>query len=913
MTSTLLAKESKTFEADIVIYGATPSGIMAAVSGARLGKSVILLEQSRWIGGTVAGGLSATDVGFAQVISGLTQEFFSRTNKIEKAKGANPNNNWVLEPHVATQVFFQMLNEAAITPKLKTRIASIDKTGTKINSLSTTNGDVYKASVFIDATYEGDLMAKAASYTWGRESQSQYNEKDAGTQTPEKVWDIDATLTPGDLSPDAPVLPTVSNEAPAPKGSADKHIMAYNYRHCATTNLSNAISYTRLAPADYDRKKYLGVQRIIEFLRLREKLEGEAIARVFFSPARKKTGELNPYANNKFDINGGTPFGTNVIMLGDSYVEGDEKTRERVRKEIASYNQGLLHYLASDKEVPQDVRDFMNQFGACADEFVYNYYFPTQMYIREARRMIGEYVMLEQNVLLQRRIEDPIALAGYNVDTHQHRMFNIKGKLWREGFKNAEGYTSSMVDFCTPFGISYKSLTPKSSEVTNLLVSVTISASAVANYALRLEPQYMMMGQAAATAASLAIDSGSSVQDISYVDLRKKLLEGRQLLDTVEDFLVMKVCVDKKDAIIYGLSPKDAACKVMRQIRSGERLPYHLTPVNTKNPSQCIVDIHDNIPLVYNEVNRIVSATSMNYDICTESSTNLKPKTYQVIGNNKEYGFQMGEWNSTEGGAGIITGGVSERCRSVRESGQGAVEEMRNSRRYFEYKNISRSVVPPLGERSYQKFRTVAYGKSGFDNEMGPFLLAPSNPCPYDDGSSNKSDYRPTLTFWAHTMFAFGSRENPLAPADAVVSDLYIGHSSPELGQVMERTYWAKDFGKLRVEMWHRSDWSRNGKSALEMAREDFSKGNCSMPYSQKDTPTIKFSAMSTNDESAYSQEILDTEMSKHTWYLTSCRDFSDVVIAKNPAGDEAPSGFSLPGRGNTPAPLAKFWDFWAK
>ena len=911
-TPGIRASDSRILYADVVVYGATPSGIIAAVNSARLGKKVILLEASRFVGGMVAGGLSSTDVGFPYVISGLTKEFFNRTNKIEKENQVKPVNQWMVEPHIATQVFLQMLNEAGVDIKTKARLVSIDKVGTKINSLKIANGDVFEASVFIDSSYEGDLMAKAATYTWGREAQSKYNEEDAGTQVPEKVWDIDATLIPGDLRVDAPLLFTVTNENPLPKGSEDKHIMAYNYRHCTTNNLNNAISYTHLIPNDYDPKKYLGVQRIIDSVSVLPGQNGESVTRLFFNPARKNEQALEPYANQKFDINGGTPFGTNVVQIGDTYVEGDEVTRERVRKDIANYNLGLFHYLATEVAVPQGVKDYINKFGACSDEFMDNDYFPTQMYVRESRRMIGEYVMKEQNVLLQNRVEDPIALAGYNVDTHQHRLFNIKGKLWREGFKNAEGYKTSMVDFCTPFGISYRSLTPKSSEVTNLLVSVTISASAVANYALRLEPQYMMMGQAAGAAASLAIDSNASVQDIPYSDLRKQLQKDNQLLDTVNDFLVMKVCVDSHDRIVYGISPRDASCKIMRQLRPGEKLPYHLTSVPLDKRHDCLLEIHDNVPAVMNSVTRILSATSTNYNSCDDISS-LSPKTYEVVGSDKEFGFQMGEWNKGENASapGVITGGISELCRN--KNNNGKIEELHNSRRFFEYKNISRSVVPPVGEMEIQKFRSSAYGKTGNDNEKGSFLPALSTACPNDDGSSNQSDFRPTLSIWAHDFFVFGSKENSGAPLETVISDLFIGHSSPELGQVMERSYWTKKFGKIRTEQWHRSDWSQNGKSALDLAKDKLRLDNCSRPYLQKNTLSIKFSEINNNQESVFAQEILDTSLSKHNWYLTSCMDFSEIVIAKNVTGDDAPSGFLLPGAGNLPAPQAKFWDFWSK
>lgn len=912
--------QAETFHADIVVYGATPSGIIAAVQASRMGKKVYLIEASRWIGGMVSGGLSSTDVGFPLVISGTTQEFFDRTYQIEKDR--KPSNRWNVEPHVATKVFYEMLSEVNIAPHLETRLIRVNKTGTQITSIETNKNDEYIATQYIDSSYEGDLMAMAGvSYTWGRESRSTYNEPDAGVQKPTLF--VNGAIDPY-IRKDEPwsgLLFSMTQGPVQAEGSSDRNIMAYNYRHCATNKRDRAIPYSNLIPSDYHPNTYEGVRRTLDYLRstLPER-SGEDMARWFFSPQRKKVDgkdALEPYANDKFDINGGSAFGSDVVLYNQLYpnpvagqsLEDFENTRNFVRKKIANYNLGLFHFLATDQNVPPSVQEFINQFGACSDEFTDNNNFPTQLYVREARRMIGEYVMTEKNVLLQKTIEDPIALDGYNVDTHNHQLLNIDGDIYVEGHKNAEGYVTSQTDFCAPYGISFGALKPKANEVTNLLVSVTVSASAVANGSLRLEPQYMMMGQAAGTAASLAVNNGNKVQDVDYNSLRKELINNKQRLDVIQDYMLQKVCVDPTtNHIQYGKTPLDPTCSHKRQIQLGERLPYHLGKsgiaiANCENGSQ-FIKVKQNVSLMRvldpqkpNEgVTRVISTEISNHDICS-----LQPALHsilekaEVIGADKEFGFKLGEWKNNGTENGLISGTISRRC-SFKEDGK-TPDDQRTSRRYFRQNVLGRTVILPEGTQEAEKmFYTTRFAQ----------LPELDSPCP--------STYQPTLTLWVQDNFQFGASNEKTVGQASLISDQYVEHSSPELGFIMERSYLAKDFGKLRNESWRREDWkNEQSQSAKEIAKKLYESKQCNTPYRQKDRGSIKFHPITT-DQGAYAQIIFDASTQpgggQHTWYMTECEDFSNITIAKNPVGDLPSQG---PKDKNAAAPKAKFWDFWAR
>ncbi len=511
---------------------------MAAVAAARGGKTVALVEPTAWIGGMVTGGLSGTDAGNSAAIGGLALEFFKRNNAAEVAAGAAPNNIYVGEPHVFLNTFLQMLGEANVAYTKSVRLAAVQKSGAKIASVTLSDGSQHAAKVFIDASYEGDLMAMAGvAYSVGRESRAAYNEPDAGTMVSNALFNgtFDPYVTPTD--PNSGLIFEVAPGPALPEGSADNHVMAYNYRSCVTdiaTHADNAVPFSQLSPQNYDPSMFLGALRMVQAMNARPGATGEYMARHFLNPqfVRDSNPEkLIPYAAGKFDVNGGSAYSTDVVGIIDGYPDGDEATRQAIRDHVRDYDQGLFYYLATSSDIPESVREFVNRFGVCADEFVDNGHFPTQLYIREGRRMRGAYVMTEFDVLKQvPPPPDVIGIADYNMDSHLHQLVDIGGKVYQEGSGELTGYTQYGVTPGTLYPIPYRALTPSASEATNLLASVTVSASSMAIRSLRMEPQYMIMGHAAGTAASLAIDDNVDVQGVDYSKLESRLKAENQVL-----------------------------------------------------------------------------------------------------------------------------------------------------------------------------------------------------------------------------------------------------------------------------------------------------------------------------------------------------------------------------------------------
>lgn len=509
---------------------------MAAVAAARSGKTIKLVEPTAWIGGMVAGGLSGTDAGNSAAIGGIALEFFKRNNATEVAAGAAPNNIYVGEPHVFRNTFLQMLSESNVEHTKSVRLAAVQKTGTKITSVTLTDGSRHAAKIFIDASYEGDLMAMAGvAYAVGRESRATYNEPDAGTMIPRELFNgtFDPYVTP--KNPNSGLIFEVVPGPVLPEGSADHHVMAYNYRSCATdiaTHSNNAIPFAQLKPKDYDPAMFLGALRLVKAIG--SSATGEYIARHFLNPQYVQDSnpeKLIPYAAGKFDINGGSPYSTDVVGVTDGYADGDEATRQKIRDRVRAYDQGLFYYLATSSDIPDSVHEFIHRFGACADEFTDNDHFPTQLYIREGRRMRGAYVMTEFDILKQvPPPHDVIGIGDYNMDSHIHQLVDVDGKVCQEGSGELKGYTQYGIKPGTLYPIPYRALTPNASEATNLLVSVTVSASSMAIRSLRMEPQYMMMGHAAGAAASLAIDDNVDVQNVDYSKMEARLKTEKQVL-----------------------------------------------------------------------------------------------------------------------------------------------------------------------------------------------------------------------------------------------------------------------------------------------------------------------------------------------------------------------------------------------
>lgn len=527
------------------MYGATPGGIAAALAAARAGQSVVLLEPTSWVGGMMSGGLAKTDIGARgrEIIGGIAAEFFQRVRQAESANGACANGCvgvWDFEPHVAERVFEQMLAESAVILERSARLLDVHREGSAIQRVSTSRGEV-SARMFIDASYEGDLMARAGvAYAVGREArqiassaadaeQLALQEDLAGVQryrVPLRTLYADPYVVAGD--PSSGVLPFVE---PRPRvmptaGEGDGRVMAYTYRLCVTDDPQNRIPFA--PPPDYQPARFEAMARIIEA----RQQAGHDIAQLF-DPARTVRSRGSTYM--KYDLNGGTTFSIDMTApdLNQRYVEGSEAEREQVRQDYRRYIQGLLYFWRTDPRFPA-LNQKVARFGLCADEFADRGGWPHQLYVREARRMVGAYVMREADILQNGRrapIADPVGFGAYDIDMHTYRYFAAPVN-WPDGTRRdaivREGFLIVRLPQDRPYPISYRSLIPNVDDATNFLNPVTPSASHVAQSSMRMEPTFMILGQAAGTAAALAIELGVSVQEVPYDVLRERLVQQGQ-------------------------------------------------------------------------------------------------------------------------------------------------------------------------------------------------------------------------------------------------------------------------------------------------------------------------------------------------------------------------------------------------
>jgi hypothetical protein len=509
---------------DVLVYGGTPGGLSAALAAAREGASVVVIEPTKWIGGMVTGGLASTDVGNEKVIGGITREFFSRAAAI---KTGTPL--WYAEPQANMAAFKAMLQEAKVRVITDQRLKSISRDGTRVESLMTTDGKRYEAKIFIDATYEGDLMARAGvSYIIGRESRDAYGEPLAGFQpaplrprtieqmaqdspsiggpkdamnyvhgTPAKIQALDVAGLP---------LPGVSNQW-FEVGAGDSRTQAYNFRVIVTRTPKNRAPFPK--PAHYDPMRYELLARTIA-----------AFPGIRFS----KLVYLGPIANGKFDANAiGLVVGTDHVGANYDYPEGDEKIRARVWQDHVDYVQGFFWFLANDPRVPAALREQAAQWGLAKDEFTDNDNWPYALYVREARRMIGEYVMRQEDCTRHITKPDSIGMGSFIMDSHAvQRLVNHDGSVIDEGNFDVP---------VRPYEIPYRSLVPQRRQCENLLVPVCMSASHVAYGSIRMEPQYMIMGQACGLAAVQALRNQQAVQEIDVAVLQAALSERKQVLD----------------------------------------------------------------------------------------------------------------------------------------------------------------------------------------------------------------------------------------------------------------------------------------------------------------------------------------------------------------------------------------------
>ena len=496
-----VAARAETVVSDVIVYGGTAAGVIAAVSAAREGAKVTLVEPGRHLGGMMSGGLGWTDFGDKTVIGGMSLGMFQRFGKKYATDIA-----WTFEPHVAESVFNELAREAAIEIRLATRLkekGAVSKEGPRITQFVAENGDVYQAKVFLDATYEGDLMAQAGvSYTYGREATSQYGESLAGVRPRTSAHQFTDGLSP--KAPGGALYPEILSTARGTVGSGDKKVQAYNYRLCMTDDPAGLVPWAK--PAGYDAARYALLAHHADTLM---KTAGGA------APGIGKFCKTDRVRGKKTDTNNNGGFSTDFIGHNWDYPDASYARRAEIWKEHKDYIQGFFYFLANDPSIPQGTRDDVSKWGLAKDEFADNGNWPHQLYVREARRMVGEYVMVQTDIQTDVTKAEGIGMGSYKSDSHHvQRIVNDKGAVENEG---------DMQVTTKPYEIPYRILAPKRAEAANLLVPVCFSASHVAYSTLRMEPQYMIIGQAAGIAAAMAWKADKAVQEIDVQALRAKL------------------------------------------------------------------------------------------------------------------------------------------------------------------------------------------------------------------------------------------------------------------------------------------------------------------------------------------------------------------------------------------------------
>ncbi len=499
----LLPAASRRF--DVVVYGGTAGGVIAAVSAAREGLDTALVEPGRHLGGMVSGGLGWTDYGKKEVIGGYALEFYLRVGRHYQLGMYGQEIGWLHEPHVAEEIFREMARGAGVKLFEQGRLrehGGVRKSGTRVEEILTENGDSFAAKVFIDSSYEGDLMAQAGvHYTYGREGREQYGETLAGVRdrTPlhQFLVDLSPYASPGKL------LPEISARRLPEPGTADKAVQSYNYRICFSEAPGNQVPFPK--PPNYDPGRYALLAKLIA---ARTTSEGRV-------PVLNSVMKVDRIPNGKTDVNNNGAFSTDYIGGSWDYPDASYARRAQIWQEHKDYVAGFLYFVANDPQVPERLRSELNHWGLAKDEFTDTDHWPNQLYIRESRRMIGEYVMVQQDLQTELSKPDPVGMGSYNSDSH-----NVERIVGADGFVRNEGDMQVAVK---PYQIPYRIMLPKRAEAVNLLVPVAFSASHVAYSSVRMEPQYMILGQAAGVAAKLAISAETGVQEIPVSTLVERL------------------------------------------------------------------------------------------------------------------------------------------------------------------------------------------------------------------------------------------------------------------------------------------------------------------------------------------------------------------------------------------------------
>jgi hypothetical protein len=522
-------------EVDLVIYGGTSAAVIAAVQAKKMGKSVVIVSPDKHLGGLTSGGLGWTDTGNKTVIGGLSEDFYRRVwtyyQKPETWKWQKPEEfgnrgqgtvasdgvnrtMWVFEPSVAEAVFEDYVKEFNLTlhrDEWLDRVGGVAIKDGVIQSITTLSGKTFAGKMFMDTTYEGDLMAAAGvSYHVGREANATYGEEWNGVQVGvlhhrHHFGAVKEPISPYVISgdPNSGVLPRISTADPGVRGEGDARVQAYCFRMCLTNHPENRIPFPQ--PDGYDPGQY------------------ELLLRVLEAGWRETFGKFDLLPNHKTDTNNHGPFSTDNIGYNYDYPDASYERRREIIAEHEQYQKGWLYFLANDPRVPEDVRTEMQTWGLPKDEFLDNGNWSHQLYIREARRMIGDFVMTENELTKKVPTPEPVGMGSYTIDSH-----NVQRYITPEGYVQNEGDIG--VSTGGPYEIAYGSLVPKKEECTNLFVPVCVSSTHIAFGSIRMEPVFMILAQSAATAAAMAIDAGVPVQDVDYEALKTRLLADDQVL-----------------------------------------------------------------------------------------------------------------------------------------------------------------------------------------------------------------------------------------------------------------------------------------------------------------------------------------------------------------------------------------------
>jgi len=510
----LPAQQQETTNVDVCIYGGTSAGVIAAYTAKQTGKTVLLVEPGRHLGGMSSGGLGYTDIGNKYAITGLARDFYRRIGR-----HYGKFEQWTFEPKVAEATFRDYIKRADVPVWYEQRLKSVKKEGNVIRSITLENNRTVQAKMFIDCTYEGDLMAKAGvSYTVGREANSQYGETFNGVQLMnghQMLDSIDPYKEKG--NPASGLVWGVNDHELQPAGSGDKKVQAYNFRICLTDDPANRIPITR--PENYHPEWYELLVRLMEKRPWKSLQDGFIWSRM---------------PNHKTDINNRNGFSTDMIGMNWEYPEADYATREKIWQAHVDYTKGLLYFVGNDPRVPAHIREEMQRWGYPKDEYTDNGHWTHQLYVREARRMVGALVMTQHHCQGREVVTDGIGMAAYTMDSHNCDRLIVNGMVKNEGNVEEGGFG--------PYPISYRAIIPKQPEAANLFVPVCLSATHIAYGSIRMEPVFMVLGQSAAVAAGMAIDAGVPVQEVDVKALQAKLKN-----DPLVDGSIPEILVDNND------------------------------------------------------------------------------------------------------------------------------------------------------------------------------------------------------------------------------------------------------------------------------------------------------------------------------------------------------------------------------